>query len=122
MGSPNHVSRLQYDSTMKALVRVEPDTTLSGEDVSEDLHVEFKVHRVKPGGVEPQKAAPRLDKEEGVTRRRKGEESAAAGIEDVPRTGQEGVCEGEELKDPIKWFGILIPQKLRRSQQCFIEG
>lgn len=121
MGGPGRVSPLQYDSTMKALVRLELDPALEdGKLKSEALHAEFKVHRVKPGSHAVQeKASSSIESAEGVARRRKGEES----IEDVPPAGQKGVaCGGEEMKDPIKWFGILVPQNLRRSQQCFIEG
>ncbi len=120
MGGPSHVSPLQYDSTMKALVRVGLDASTSDDDSEISSESEFKVYRVKPGCMDAQKAS-RLEKEEGVARRRKGEESV--GIEDVPSMGQGGGCvEGEEAKDPIKWFGILVPQNLRRSQQCFVEG
>ena len=42
------------------------------------------------------------------------------GVEEVVREG-EGVDEGAE-KDPLKWFGVLVPQSLRRSQQCFSKG
>ena len=116
MGGPSRVSQLQYDSTMKALVKLELNSNLGSCDQPENnSHTEFRVHRTKPGDVKSAR------EEKVVARRRKGESS---GIEDVTLVEKdgEGVVEGEETKDPIKWFGILVPQSLRRSQQCFIEG
>ena len=105
MGGPGHVSAVQYDSTMKSLVHINVDPLPNDKDSLGD----FKVHRLKPGEVKGQS-------KEGVSgdglRRRKGEES----VEDVPME------EVREVKDPIKWFGILVPQNLRRSQQQFIQG
>ena len=40
---------------------------------------------------------------------------------DKERRG-EGVVEGEAPKDPLKWFGVLVPQSLRQSQENFIQG
>ena len=122
MGGPSHVSSLQYDCSMRSLVHVDPspddlnhleDPSL--EDKSSNIHPEFKVQRRKPGN---EVVRPKLGAEpprEGMVRHRKGEES----VEEVPMGSQE-VC--GELKDPIKWFGILVPQNLHRAQQCFVQG
>ena len=37
--------------------------------------------------------------------------------------GDKGTFESnEQLKDPIKWFGVLVPQTLRQSQKHFVTG
>lgn len=120
------VSRVQYDAGMKSLAQVNLETNLSMADASissyddlssskvkDKVHVEFKVQRIKPGAVCRSKP---LAEDEGVLRRRKGEE----GIEEVTTEGGDEVC--REVKDPIRWFGVLVPQNLRRCQQCFVQG
>ena len=42
------------------------------------------------------------------------------GVEEVVKEG--GGVEEVEVKDPLKWFGILVPQSLRQSQQYFSKG
>ena len=124
MGGPRCVSSLQYDSGMKSLVRV------SLKEAESSSRAEFKVHRIKPGEVYRTKSTEGAQDgddgkddddngEEGLLRRRrKGEEpSSVGGIQEV---GSREVY--MEAKDPIKWFGILVPQTLRRSQQCFVQG
>ena len=50
------------------------------------------------------------------------------GVEDVVRGGKPGEAEVEEdrekgsHKDPLMWFGILVPDHLRKCQQDFIKG
>ena len=40
-----------------------------------------------------------------------------------PDKGNKGTFESnEQLKDPIKWFGVLVPQTLRQSQKHFVTG
>ena len=67
--------------------------------------------------------------EESHLRRRKPLSANEHSVEDLPPAEEEraeeekeGVREGEPPKDPLKWFGILVPQSLRHSQQCFIQG
>lgn len=120
------VSPLQYDSGMKSLAQVNLVTNLS--TVKEDstsyeellnvsgkdkVEAEFKIQKVKPGSV-CRPVSETASAEGGALRKRKGEE----GIEEVI-TNQEV---SREVKDPLKWFGILVPQTLRRSQQCFVQG
>lgn len=122
------VSPLQYDSGMKSLARVSVATNLEAgnEDgtsndellsvakTKDKVEAEFKVHRLKPGEIFESSAE---DGTEGALRRRRGDDG---GIQDVATEGSREVC--REVKDPIKWFGILVPQYLRRSQQCFVQG
>ena len=74
----------------------------------------------------------REERGENQLRRRRpqtGEpEPGEGGVEEVGEEGEgegrrgEGVAEGEPVKDPLKWFGVLVPQSLRQSQQNFIQS
>ena len=127
-----HVSPLQYDSGMKSLVHLNLDlnleTKLGQEPSSYDdllgivktakdkVHAEFKVQRTKPGDFYESKSVLGVEsEEEGSRRRRKGDQSES--IEEVTMESSGEIC-----KDPLKWFGVLVPQNLRRSQNCFIQG
>lgn len=71
-----------------------------------------------------------------TTRRRKGiekKDKAAGTIEEETKEKSEEVKEESKPEtvrkpriplnmDPIRWFGILVPQQLRMSQRCFNEG
>ena len=127
MGGPRHVCSLQYDSVMKPLVKLHIKSNADVEEIGgcsyneltrmvpakETLQIEFKVDRMKPGEVRRVKD----DIGDHVTTRRRIKGEEAGSIEDVTKTEVL-----EELKDPIKWFGILVPQNLRRSQQHFVQG
>lgn len=102
------MSPLQYDSGMKSLVHIDLRAGQGG-------CMEFKVQRFKPGEVRVEPKSEEEASSEGLLRHRKGEES----VEDVPMGRSHEVY---EVKDPIKWFGILVPQNLRRAQQYFIQG
>jgi hypothetical protein len=99
---------------MKSLAQVANlpvETPTSYEDLeTKGVCVEFEVQRFKPGTMCKPKPS---SKDDDSLRRRKGEE----GIEEVVT---EEVT--REVKDPIRWFGVLVPQTLRRSQQCFVQG
>lgn len=127
-----HVSTLQYDSGMKSLVHLNLDLNLeielaeepsSYDDIlgiakatKDKIHAEFKVQRTKPGDFYKSKSILGAEsEEEGSRRRRKGDQSES--IQEVTMESSGEVC-----KDPLKWFGILVPQNLRRSQNCFIQG
>ena len=132
MGGPTSVSSLQYDSVMTPLVHV----TTSYDPVSYDdkelqklslegVPVQFKVDRIQPGKAPASEQSRSSDssKEGGELRKRKG---GTKGVEDVPVRQDETAGETfevkKEIKDPIKWFGILVPQSLRQSQQHFVKG
>ena len=149
MGGPKTVSSLQYDAVMRALATTEisEDTVASYDDLLKrvestgDCCVEFKINRIIPG--KPVKRS-RLSDETvesagsggSTVRQRKNVEdstrSMAQGVQDLTRKTAswklkdreeaETFESKEEIKDPIKWFGILVPQSLRQSQQHFITG
>ena len=57
-------------------------------------------------------------------RKRPGKGTSTVGVEDVSKvTVEEGMEDGEEVvKDPLKWFGVLLPKCLPQAQQNFMEG
>ena len=125
------VGALQYDTVMSALVhvRLNPETVSHSETVSPtEEHFAFKVERIQPGrGDKPHTSQlEEAVREESHLRRRKPVSAEGHSVEELPpeeeREVEKGVREGEPLKDPLKWFGILVPQSLRHSQQCFIQG
>lgn len=132
MGGPRFVSSLQYDSAMKSLVHLhlnteETEKTPSSYDdllsigqTGGKIRAEFEVKRIEPGKGYRAKSKSEDESAESLLRRRKGEESGP--IEDVPTAPGKIQESCEEAKDPIKWFGILVPQNLRRAQQCFVQG
>ena len=127
------VGALQYDTVMSALVHVRPnpETVLHDETVSPTEECfEFKVERIQLGKVDNSHTSQLEEtvREESHLRRRKPVSAEGHSVEDLPPVEEEegkeekGVREGELPKDPLKWFGILVPQSLRHSQQCFIHG
>lgn len=84
------------------------------------MYLQLSLERFKPGA--PCMGKGGREEEKTVLRQRKGEELVS--IEDVPR---EEVKEEKEvpplpLKDPLRWFGVLVPRDLRRAQQNFMQG
>lgn len=142
MGGPNSVCSLQYDSGMKALARLTLETNLTppGTEISsydsdglitptrdgEQFHAEFRVQRLTPGKVQGKCGPEKVESVETEIRKRKGQLSSEVSNEVTPAVEEvKGLQEMEEetgLKDPLKWFGILVPQTLRQSQQCFMQG
>ena len=123
------VGALQYDTVMSALIHVR----LSLETVSHhklEECFEFQVERIRPGKVDKSHTSQLKEavQEESHLRRRKPVSAEGHSVEDLlpaeeeREEEKEGVREGEPPKDPLKWFGILVPQSLRHSQQCFIQG
>ena len=132
MGGPSRVSSLQYDSAMSALVNVqaktppksENDAKLPGKDDSgekTEFYLEWKLPNKK--GKKP--SADSKESDVSVRRRNVG-----SGIEDVSlkpevASGDEregGGSGGAVVKDPLLWFGVLVPPTLRQSQLCFKQG
>ena len=119
------VGALQYDTVMSALVHVRPSLEILSHHEMEECF-EFQVERIQPGKVDKSHTS---QLEESHLRRRKPLSANEHSVEDLPPAEEEraeeekeGVREGEPPKDPLKWFGILVPQSLRHSQQCFIQG
>lgn len=129
---------LQYDTTMVPLVHVRTSKNpLSYEECSgETGELEFEVDRIQPGKTTKSSASrdgsrdQKLGQsEESQLRRRKQkpespDEREGDGVEEVAvvKEGETLEEEEREAKDPLKWFGILVPQALRHSQSCFVQG
>ena len=62
--------------------------------------------------------------EEGGVRRRRPQtgEAEPSGVEQVERRPREGEGRAPGVKSPLDWFGVLVPQALRHSQEHFIRG
>ncbi|XP_037567191.1 coiled-coil domain-containing protein 115-like [Dermacentor silvarum] len=54
-------------------------------------------------------------KEGEVRQRRQAEEPSTEAVESPPKRPT-------SPSDPLRWFGVLVPQSLRRSQKCFISA
>uniref|UniRef100_A0A8C7CZR8 Vacuolar ATPase assembly protein VMA22 n=1 Tax=Oncorhynchus kisutch TaxID=8019 RepID=A0A8C7CZR8_ONCKI len=113
------VSALQYGSEMEPLVRVHTRTLESGE-------AEFQTKRrtlKSPQERQVEDIGPK-DKE-GVRRRVKTQEVPEIDQSDNkhPLTETEPAPsskpEANPQQDPLKWFGILVPQTLKQAQASF---
>lgn len=119
-----HVSALQYASEIEPLVCVHARTLDSGE-------VDFCSERVKQKcSNEAGKDAKSIEdigpQEEGVRRRIKPkkdttekEASEEASSEKAPEVTPVRKIEQNPQQDPLKWFGILVPQSLKQAQSSF---
>lgn len=119
-----HVSALQYASEIEPLVCVHARTLDSGE-------VDFCSERVKQKcSNEAEKDAKSIEdigpQEEGVRRRIKPkkdttekEASEEASSEKAPEVTPVRKIEQNPQQDPLKWFGILVPQSLKQAQSSF---
>ncbi|KAL7398868.1 hypothetical protein ABVT39_016322 [Epinephelus coioides] len=119
-----HVSALQYASEIEPLVCVHARTLDSGE-------VDFCSERVKQKcSNEAEKDAKSIEdigpQEEGVRRRIKPkkdttekEASEEASSEKAPKVTPVRKTEQNPQQDPLKWFGILVPQSLKQAQSSF---
>ncbi|XP_067408381.1 coiled-coil domain-containing protein 115 isoform X2 [Emydura macquarii macquarii] len=113
------VSALQYGAHMEPLVRVQASEAGSGP----------LVFQVIPGESGPEaEAAESLAEEEigprePALRRRKGPgptEDPGRPLETDPESPDSQ--HGASSRDPLTWFGILVPQSLRQAQSSFKEG
>ena len=152
MGGPSTVSPLQYDAVMTPLVSVEVsseaktyDELLAEVDSSREW-VEFKVNRVMPGKPVRKSRLSETDESADIVggsalRQRKRAEDVKdpmayemrpLDVDDVTKAMKSWKLKdkdesrtfesNEQLKDPIKWFGVLVPQTLRQSQKHFVTG
>lgn len=124
------VSALQYASEMEPQVGIQTRTGEGGalEFCTERISVKSSTERVQDTPVED--IGP---KEEGVRRRIKPtkepsepEEGVAASSEkpsirtaEPPAVSHNSKCDENPQADPLKWFGILVPQTLKQAQSSF---
>ncbi|XP_029291429.1 vacuolar ATPase assembly protein VMA22 [Cottoperca gobio] len=118
------VSALQYASEIEPLVYVHARTLDTGD-------VDFCTERVKQKcGNEDGKDAKSIEdigpQEKGVRRRIKPkkhiteeEASEEASCEKAPEVTPVRKHDPNPQQDPLKWFGILVPQTLKQAQSSF---
>ncbi|XP_045911990.1 coiled-coil domain-containing protein 115 isoform X1 [Micropterus dolomieu] len=122
MGNKN-VSALQYASEIEPLVCVHARTLDNGE-------VDFCTEIVQMCSNEAEKNAKSIEdigpQEEGVRRRIKPtkdivekETSEGASSEKSPEVTPARKSDQNPQQDPLKWFGILVPQTLKQAQSSF---
>ncbi|XP_072552877.1 coiled-coil domain-containing protein 115 [Salminus brasiliensis] len=118
------VSALQYASEMEPLICVHSSLSEKGE-------VEFKCERTELKTEEqgPSGTVENIGPTEGGLRRRTNVKQKETSKEDTPEGQQEkepqdsmksekSLCQHQ---DPLKWFGILVPQNLKQAQAAFKE-
>ncbi|XP_074500377.1 coiled-coil domain-containing protein 115 isoform X2 [Sebastes fasciatus] len=122
-----HVSPLQYASEIEPLVCVHARKLDNGE-------MDFCTERVKQKcNIDAGKDARSVEdigpQEEGVRRRIKPnkdnaekEASEEATREKAPEVTPARKSEQNPQQDPLKWFGILVPQSLKQAQSSFKQG
>ncbi|XP_035500714.2 coiled-coil domain-containing protein 115 [Scophthalmus maximus] len=116
------VSALQYASEIEPLVCVHARTLGSGD-------VEFCTERVaqsKESGKDVSSIEDIGPQEEGVRRRNKPknvtpekEANDEASSEKAPDVTPVRKSDQNPQQDPLKWFGILVPQSLKQAQSSF---
>ncbi|XP_062979165.1 coiled-coil domain-containing protein 115 [Elgaria multicarinata webbii] len=111
----NSVSTLQYGHQMTPLVRMQISEGEKGrlefQVVSEDAP-----KQKGEGTAIVEEIGPR----EQVLRRRKGPGKTESPAQNENAATQP--AEGVGYRDPLNWFGILVPQSLRQAQRTFREG
>ncbi|XP_012686199.1 coiled-coil domain-containing protein 115 [Clupea harengus] len=119
------VSALQYASEMAPLVRVHTKVVASGEAEFQTQREEFQIAGGDDGGVTVEDIGP---KEEGTTPseglRRRGHKKLSELEEEVSsgqqkETSHKAKAGRTDHQDPLKWFGILVPQNLKQAQSAF---
>ncbi|XP_017343584.1 coiled-coil domain-containing protein 115 isoform X1 [Ictalurus punctatus] len=120
-----HVSALQYASDMEPLVHVYESQTEKGdvefkcvrtEDKAEELRESDTVETIGPteGGLRRRvNVKKKENKEEKDTSKDECEKDPQ-----FNSTSEKSPCRHQ---DPLKWFGILVPQNLKQAQTAFKE-
>lgn len=117
------VSALQYASQMEPLVCVHARTLVKGE-------VDFCTERLKQTSKETGQELKTIEdigpQEEGIRRRNTSkkdttqeDESKNATITKSPVITSQRQHVQNPQQDPLKWFGILLPQSLKHAQSSF---
>ncbi|XP_037540065.1 coiled-coil domain-containing protein 115 [Nematolebias whitei] len=113
------VSALQYANEMEPLVRVHVRTLDSGEVL---FCTEQSTQKCKDSNTNVENVGPQ---EEGVRLRKKTssitEKKASGKVNGEGALDENLVRKGDHnpQQDPLKWFGILVPQPLKQAQSSF---
>lgn len=112
------VSALQYGARMEPLVRVCASQGESGQ-------VAFQVIPEWDPSTEAAEGSPAVEEigpQDQVLRQRKGPGKTAAPGPPLGAAPEPDSQSGASSRDPLTWFGILVPQSLRQAQSSFKEG
>jgi len=119
MGGPARVSSLQYDSLMTSLVNVreKEELPLSAGTGKVDGQVQGGKLEFHLDWKTPLKKISAKKGKEFTVRRRRGEEGVEeiVKVKESGRNQEDGECEEKSMKDPLHWFGVLVPPSLRSS-------
>ena len=119
------VSCAQYDAVMNPLVHIEIHSALPSSNNDQEAQCEFIVKRQQLPSAKIEascKKAVVTSVETTLRQRKPGGSQVDDGTTVTRVLDKDRTMEGEEPKDPLKWFGILVPRSLRQSQQNFIQG
>ncbi|XP_007249970.2 coiled-coil domain-containing protein 115 [Astyanax mexicanus] len=116
------VSALQFAS------EIEPQICVHSS-LSEKGNVEFKCERTEPKTeeLEPSGTVENIGPKEGGLRRRTKIKQKETTVEETSKCEKESQDSIKSEKspcqhqDPLKWFGILVPQNLKQAQAAFKE-
>ncbi|XP_016320641.1 coiled-coil domain-containing protein 115 [Sinocyclocheilus anshuiensis] len=112
------VSALQYASEMEPLVYVETSVLEGGTAEFKCERKENKTEELKNTTIEDIGA-----KETGLRRRINTKQKGVKDKEQEtdPQVKTKAELSTPEHRDPLKWFGILVPQNLKQAQSAFKE-
>ncbi|KAI4886425.1 hypothetical protein NFI96_015346 [Prochilodus magdalenae] len=118
------VSALQYASEMEPLVCVHSSLSEKGDVVFKCEQTELKIEDQKASGT-----VENIGPTEGGLRRRMNVKQKETEEEDTSKEQHEQKPKGSvkneksqcQHQDPLKWFGILVPQNLKQAQAAFKE-
>ena len=114
MGGPSSVSHLQIPSEDSDDFTARFKT--SREEQKSDLgDLNFNYFSLEDQTI--QEIVEDLDSKLGIQKRKKNSDEANGA--DVRPTEKENTCLG---KDPLKWFGVLVPSMLRQTQKTFVKS
>ncbi|XP_063792110.1 coiled-coil domain-containing protein 115 [Pseudophryne corroboree] len=110
------VSSLQYTQDMVASVCVRD----SAED--DDGARSFHVEHIEPGRFEDQKPEALLEVEDVGAADQVLRHRGTSETQKPPKTEKTEKPKPPPSHDPLRWFGVLVPQSLRQAQSTFRQG
>ncbi|XP_059396465.1 coiled-coil domain-containing protein 115-like isoform X1 [Carassius carassius] len=114
-----HVSSLQYASEMEPLVYVETSMLEDGTAEFKCERKENKTEELKRNAIEDigvKETVSGLRRRINTIQKVKEEDQ-----ETDPQVKTKAESSTPEHRDPLKWFGILVPQNLKQAQSAFKE-
>ena len=112
MGGPSSVSHIQIPSEDSDDFVARFKTAREGQK-SDKGDLEFNYFSLEDKNV--QDVVEDLDSKLGIQNRKKNDE-------DTKEESVKPVENKKGLKDPIKWFGVLVPNMLRQTQKTFVKS